>query len=207
MFHYLFIVLKILLFSISSSYVPVTRMAHCLFQFEVSIVLYVLVFLKASLFSDCRSNCRQFSHATVGEQSEPIRSGFSPMFAFTPVTKLWTGYWCFPIVGSNLNVLKCTQPPKLVWETCLTSPGIALAGNRYGGRAQLYSTRTFHPDPTCLVGSGVQNSTGCFFLGFFVRRCIACVACQDRSLCIFSSSGRRYVKTEYRLEIREQVLT
>ena len=53
--------------------------------------------------------------------------------------------------GSNLNVLKCTQPTKLVWETCITSPGIALAGNR----------------------------------------CIACVACQDRSLCIFSSSGRR----------------
>ncbi|XP_028396728.1 protein HIRA-like [Dendronephthya gigantea] len=53
--------------------------------------------------------------------------------------------------ASNLNVLKCTQPAKLIWETCIKSPGIALAGNRN----------------------------------------IACVACQDRSLCIFSSSGRR----------------
>ena len=48
------------------------------------------------------------------------------------------------IPGSNLNVLKCTQLAKLVWETCITSPGIALAGNRYeqelttGGVSVLY---------------------------------------------------------------------
>lgn len=53
--------------------------------------------------------------------------------------------------ASALNVLKCLQTTKTAWETCVASPGIALAGNRN----------------------------------------IACIACQDRSLCIFSSSGRR----------------
>lgn len=53
------------------------------------------------------------------------------MFEFKTEIGIVYIHFILLIAGSNLNVFKCTQPAKIVWETCITSPGIALAGNRY----------------------------------------------------------------------------
>ena len=53
------------------------------------------------------------------------------MFEFKTEIAIVYIHFILLIAGSNLNVFKCTQPAKVVWETCITSPGIALAGNRY----------------------------------------------------------------------------
>ncbi|XP_068748339.1 protein HIRA-like [Montipora capricornis] len=53
--------------------------------------------------------------------------------------------------GPRVHVLKCSTAGKLLWETVLMSPGIALAGNRQ----------------------------------------VICVACENRSINLFSSTGRK----------------